>query len=96
MAEKTKKKEPTWDEIGKAVGKKIENRKLEHKREECKHKHKSIQCNSMSAIYGLGIIGAAVYYVTIAVGFWGVVIALLKAIVWPGFLVYELLKFLGA
>jgi len=98
MARKTKKEEPTWDELGKAVGKKIEKHKLEKQMRDGapKKPHKHFQCNSMSAIYGLGIIGAAVYYIPKAVGFWGVVVALLKAIVWPAFLVFELLKFVGA
>lgn len=48
------------------------------------------------AIYGLGFIGAAVYYVSYAVGFWGSVVGILKAMVWPAFLVYGLLKFIGA
>ena len=47
------------------------------------------------AIYGLGFIGAAVYYISHAIGFWNGVLGLLKAMVWPAFLIYELLKFLG-
>ncbi len=45
-------------------------------------------------IYGLGFIGAAVYYLQTASGFWVGVLGLLKALVWPAFLIYELLKFL--
>lgn len=40
-------------------------------------------------------IGAAVYFVSIASGFWGVVLALLKSIVWPAFLIYYGLEALG-
>lgn len=47
-------------------------------------------------IYGLGIIGAAIYYISTATNFWMGVLGFLKALVWPGFLVYELLKWLGA
>jgi hypothetical protein len=47
------------------------------------------------AVYGLGMVGAAVYYVQQADGFWPVVAALLKALVWPAFLVYDLLKFIS-
>jgi hypothetical protein len=47
-------------------------------------------------IYGLGIIGAAIYYISSATNFWMGVLGFLKALVWPGFLVYELLKSLGA
>jgi len=47
------------------------------------------------AIYGLGFIGAAVYFIGQATTFWMGVLGFLKAIVWPAFLVYGLLKFLG-
>lgn len=47
------------------------------------------------AVYGLGFIGAAVYYISTATGFWIGVLGFLKAIVWPAFLVYEALKHLA-
>jgi hypothetical protein len=52
-------------------------------------------CGCGGAAYGLGFIGATVYYISTATGFWVGVLGVLKALVWPGFLVYELLKFLG-
>ena len=48
------------------------------------------------AVYGLGIIGGAIYYIQAASGFWMGVLGILKALVWPAFLVYELLKFVNA
>lgn len=45
-----------------------------------------------NAVYGLGFIGAAVYYIAHATGFWMGVLGFLKAIVWPAFLVYEAMK----
>jgi len=52
-----------------------------------------VQNNASSgAVYGLGMIGAAVYYISVATGFWMGVLGFLKAIVWPAFLVYEALK----
>jgi hypothetical protein len=48
------------------------------------------------AVYGLGLIGALVYYIQEADGFWPVVLGILQALVWPAFLVYHLLKFLSA
>ncbi len=48
------------------------------------------------AVYGLGLIGALVYYIGHAHGFWGVVLGILKALVWPAFFVYHVLKFLAA
>lgn len=41
--------------------------------------------------YFLGMIGAAVYYLHTTTGFWPSIVALLKAVVWPAFLVYHLL-----
>jgi hypothetical protein len=48
-----------------------------------------------SAVYGLGLIGAAIYYISVATSFWIGVLGFLKAIVWPVFLVYEALKHLA-
>lgn len=50
---------------------------------------------SGGAVYGLGFIGALVYYISTAPSFWEAVIGFLKSIVWPAILVYELFKFLG-
>ncbi len=47
------------------------------------------------AIYGLGLIGALVYYIAHASGFWVGVLGVLKALVWPAFVVYDLMKFLN-
>lgn len=47
------------------------------------------------AVYGLGFIGAAVYFIGAATTFWIGVLGFLKAIVWPAFLVYEAFKFLA-
>lgn len=46
------------------------------------------------AVYGLGVIGALVYYIQESDGFWHGVLGVLKALVWPAFLVYDLLKYL--
>jgi len=51
---------------------------------------------SSSSVYGLGFIGAAIYYISTATGFWMGALGVLKALVWPAFLVYEALKALGA
>ncbi|MGD9705182.1 MAG: hypothetical protein AB7Q42_22330 [Acidimicrobiia bacterium] len=48
------------------------------------------------AVYGLGLIGAAVWFWQQATGFGEHVVGLLKALVWPAFLVYEAFKALGA
>ena len=46
------------------------------------------------AVYALGLIGALVYYIQHADSFWGVIVGILQALVWPAFVVYDLLKFL--
>jgi hypothetical protein len=88
-------KEPSWDQIGKAIGTKIEKKcksknfsKDKVKEHVCKHK-----CDS--AIYGLGFIGALIYYISTATSFWIGVLGVLKAIIWPVFVVYSLMKSLG-
>ena len=45
-------------------------------------------------IYGLGLIGAAIYFIQHATGFWGVILAILKALVWPAILIYKILQFI--
>lgn len=42
-----------------------------------------------SALYGLGLIGAAIYYISHAIGFWAGVVGFLKALVWPVFFVLD-------
>jgi hypothetical protein len=44
------------------------------------------------AVYVFGLIGAAIYFISTATGFWMGVLGFLKAIVWPVFLVYEAFK----
>lgn len=49
----------------------------------------------MGFVYSLGFIGAIVYYLSTATSFWMGVLGVLKALVWPAFLTYEVFKFLG-
>jgi hypothetical protein len=58
---------------------------------------KKIQKRTPAAgcVYGLGIIGAAIYFLSVSTGFWMGVLGFLKAIVWPVFLVYEAFKHFG-
>jgi hypothetical protein len=50
--------------------------------------------SSSEAVYGLGLIGAWVYYLTHATSIWMGVLGILKGVFWPAVLVYELMKFL--
>ncbi len=45
-------------------------------------------------IYGLGFIGALIYYILKTNTLLGWLVGFLKALVWPAFLVYDLMKFL--
>jgi hypothetical protein len=53
------------------------------------------QGGSSDAVYGLGLIGAWVYYIGRATNFQEGVIGFFKGLFWPAFMVYELLKFLN-
>jgi hypothetical protein len=44
------------------------------------------------AVYGLGFIGALIFFIQNAESFWAGVLGVLQAILWPAFVVYELLK----
>jgi hypothetical protein len=50
---------------------------------------------SAGAVYGLGLIGAMIYYISSATTFGMAVIGVLKALVWPAFLVHAALGALG-
>ena len=68
----------------------IEAPKQERKRTKVVYKRAS-----SAPVYGLGLIGAWVYYIGQATTFWIGVLGFLKGIVWPAMLVYELLKYLN-
>ncbi len=51
--------------------------------------------NSGDAVYGFGLIGAWVYYIGRATTNQERVKGFFKGLVWPAFVVYELLKFLN-
>lgn len=63
----------------------------------CKNRNGNYQANaSGGAVYGLGLIGAAIYFISHAATFWLGVLGFLKAIVWPAIIVYEVLKVIGS
>lgn len=67
----------------------MENLNIKDKQQKCKHCH-----SSCGGIYFLGFIGAAIYFIQQATSFWIGVVCILKAFVWPAFLIYGLLNFL--
>lgn len=63
---------------------------------EKKEQKMNVQVQSGSdAIYGIGLIGAWVFYIGRAKTFQEGVIGFFKGLAWPAFLVYDLLKFLN-
>jgi hypothetical protein len=48
------------------------------------------------AIYALGFIGSVIYFISTATDFWMGVLGVLKALVWPAVIVFELFVFIGA
>lgn len=48
-----------------------------------------------AAVYGLGLVGAAIYFIGQTVTFGAGVIGFLKALVWPAFLVYQAFEVLA-
>jgi hypothetical protein len=62
------------------------------------HKQKSkmvVKKGGSSGLWFMGFVGALIYYLHVHSGtLWLVVLAFLKAIVWPVFLVYHLMVFL--
>lgn len=48
------------------------------------------------AVYGLGFIGALVYYVGSATSFWDGAYGIFQALVWPAYFVHDLLQHVSA
>lgn len=62
-----------------------------------KNDKKTVMVNKGSAggLYFLTFIGAAVYFVGNVDGFWNIIVALLKAAVWPAFLIHKVFEVLN-
>ena len=48
--------------------------------------------NASNAVYGLGFLGAAIYFIQHAGSFWAGVLGIVKAIFWPIIVIYKLLE----
>lgn len=62
---------------------------------------RSVQVVESNGTWGvfflLAYIGAAIYFVSASDGsFWGVILGLLQAMVWPVYVIYDVLVLLGA
>ncbi len=65
----------------------METNQVEYHQKECRNVHN--KSSASDAVYGLGLIGAAIFFIGQASTFWMGVLGLLKAMVWPVFLVLE-------
>lgn len=63
-------------------------------KEEVKNWKRGNNAGAQGAIYGLGFVGAVVYYIQHATTFMAGVVGILKAIVWPAFFVYKAIELL--
>ena len=57
-------------------------------------KGRGMNQGACGGVYGMAVIGAAVYYLQHAATFWTGVLGILKAIFWPGVLMYKVLMLL--
>ena len=59
-----------------------------------KNSVKIVNKGSAGGVYFLAYIGAAVHFVGAVDGFWNIILALLKAAVWPAFLINKVFALL--
>lgn len=83
-------------EVGRKIGETI-GAEIDKEREKggCCDNRKTVYKGGGNAVYGLGFIGAAIYFIQYADGFWMGVLGVLKAIVWPAILIYKWLVMAG-
>jgi hypothetical protein len=60
-----------------------------------KNRRGGAAAGASGGVYGLAFVGAAIYFIGHAASFWLGVLGFLKALVWPAFLIYGLLKHIG-
>jgi hypothetical protein len=82
-------------DLGRMINK--ENKMTDDKDTSAQNHHGSRRLRNggtSGAVYGMAFFGALIYFAQHATSFWGVVLGILKAIVWPALLIYNLLEFL--
>ncbi len=53
-----------------------------------------VHCSGNGVVYGLGVIGGAIYFISHSLGFWMGVLGFFKSLIWPVYLVYYALDYL--
>lgn len=61
-----------------------------------KHTKTAVDNGPMGFVLFVAWIGAVVYFVGNADGFWNIIVAFLQACVWPAYVLYYVLGLLGA
>lgn len=56
---------------------------------------KVVNQGGFGGAYFVAMVGAAVYFVQDSAGFWGFILAVLKALVWPAFLIHTGFKLMA-
>lgn len=51
-------------------------------------------CNAPGAIYGIGMLGALVYYIQHATSFWNGALGVVEAVFWPAMVIYRVFDLL--
>lgn len=87
--------------VEKAIEKKIKDKIAEECSCDCDCDHEKThkpyyhKCpTGNGCIYGLGLVGSAVFFISQAGTFWQGVLGFLKALIWPALMAYELFKYL--
>lgn len=102
MATKKAKIEAEWDEgmeerieknIEKAVGSCCGGKHEGSKYDSCNCGKGMNAGAGNGAVYGLGFVGALIYFIQTSTSFWDGVWGIVQAILWPAYLVFEILKF---
>ncbi len=68
---------------------------MEETTEKKTHRCKPVGAFHQEAVYGLGMIGAAVYYLQHSTTFVEGVVGIVKAVGWPAVILYKVLGMLG-
>jgi hypothetical protein len=62
---------------------------------DCRERKTTVKVGTSSGVYGMAVIGAAVYYIQHSSGFWDGAFGIVKACLWPAILAYKALEFLS-
>jgi len=95
MKTKSSEKNEIQNEIKKEISDEIKKEIRNEIKDSCSDKHRrSRRTSDGGAIYGMAFIGALIYYIQHASTFAEGALGVLKALFWPGVLIYRALEYL--